>query len=60
MGESQRWRSLYESKGENRMIKQIVKALKASTIITDWMISEVQTLSSQAQTHVYRLFKFSN
>lgn len=30
------------------MIKQIIKALKASTIITDWMISEVQTLSSQA------------
>ncbi|PKL00319.1 MAG: hypothetical protein CVV56_06995 [Tenericutes bacterium HGW-Tenericutes-1] len=30
------------------MIKQLIKTLKESTIITDWMINEVQTLASQA------------
>jgi hypothetical protein len=37
-----------ESKGENRMIKQIIKSLKENLEVTDWLISETAIESSQA------------
>lgn len=48
MGPRQRWRTLLESKGENWMIKQLIKALKDTKSITGWLIDEVETNASQA------------
>jgi len=48
MGSRKRWWTLFESKGENRMIKLLIKALKENPKVTDWLINEVQTDCSQA------------
>jgi PmbA protein len=37
-----------ESKGEDRMMKQIIKALKENVRVTDWLIAETAIVSSQA------------
>jgi len=55
MGARQRWRPMPESKGENRMIKQIIKSLKENLEVTDWLISETTIESSQAFYVLQRL-----
>ena len=48
MGPRQRRRSIFESEGKDRMIKQLSKALSAAKSITDWLINETTTHSTQA------------
>jgi len=48
MGSRKRWWTLFESKGENRMIKQLIKTLNESPLITEWIINETITHASQA------------
>lgn len=47
MGSRQRRRTVFESEGENRMIKSLIRALKANELITDYLIKETTTESYQ-------------